>query len=116
MFLISHRQEIRADLKALTKKLKMKQLRMCNKRKECFSSEKGCITPLSLYNNTQGDVTFVVDKALLDMPSLRICAGCDDPRDHSQHRVIDITPAQLLALVKESGGPEPIVLDFDEKQ
>ena len=46
----------------------------------------GCVTILALYNDTAAKVTPVIDKALMEMEALTICAGCDDPRDHSQVR------------------------------
>ena len=72
---------------------------------KCFCSEKGCITPLCLYNNTLGDVTLAIEESLLSEESLTICAGCENPTDHSQHNVVKITPNQLLSLYN---GPKHI--------
>ena len=36
-------------------------------------------------------------------------AGCEDPLDHSQHNVVDIAPAQLDELLKESGHFDDVI-------
>jgi len=103
----------RLDLKKLAKQLKVKQLRMA-KDKSCMCLETaGCITPLQLYNDTAGQCLQVIDKALLDLKSLRMCAGCDNARDHSQHNVVDISPSEIMTMLKESSHKEPVVLEFD---
>lgn len=113
MFLVSTRQSIHLNMKELEKKLKVKGLRMASTRKDEFCSTCGCITPLSLFNNSQGSVTPVFDKGLFGLSTLRVCAGCTNPTDHSQHNIVDITPKQLLQLLKESNTPKCIEIECE---
>lgn len=115
LYLISMRQGVQADLKKLAKGIEgVKEFRMSSGGKEQFCVESGCITLCSLYNNVQGTVTPVIDSGLLNSTEkLRICAGCSDALDHSQHNVVDITMKQLQELMKVSSTPEPIVVDME---
>ncbi len=112
LIMISARQEADIDLKEVAKQCKVKEVRLTQSSKEAFCQERGCITLLSLYNNTQGDVLPAIDKKLLAMPSLKICAGCDDPLNHAQHNVVDVKPQLLLELLKETGHVEPVQLEL----
>jgi len=114
MFLITALQDTKIDLKKLTKELGMKQLRMMRMDDAKNSSyvRRGCITALSLYNDVSAQITPVWDSKLLDQAMLRICAGCEDPSDHSQHNVVDIPLAKLQQLMSESGHSEIIFSDF----
>ena len=38
-----------------------------------------------------------------------VLTGCEDPLDHSQHNVVDIAPAQLDVLLKESGHFDDVI-------
>ena len=57
-------------------------------------------------------VEAVWDSAITALPSLRICAGCADPKNHSQHNVVDITFADLLRIVKTGGRSDPKIVDI----
>ena len=57
-------------------------------------------------------VEAVWDSALASTPTWRVCAGCTNPKDHSQHKVVDIAVADLLKIVKAGGRPEPRVADI----
>ena len=106
MYMITARQSAKINLKALTKELKCKQLRMAGAKdtKPALCIESGCMTLLSLYSDVQAKIIPVIDETLLARDgTLRMCAGCSDARDHSQHMVVDITPALLLQLIAESG-------------
>eukprot|EP00941_MAST-03F_sp_MAST-3F-sp1_P002791 g2791.t1 len=117
MFLITAKQSSKIDLKTLTKTLGMKQLRMMrlDDKKNYTFIRKGCITSLSLYNDVTADITPVFDSKLFELNSLRICAGCEDPADHSQHNVVDVTMEQILTLLAESGHAAPIQVDLQEE-
>lgn len=73
---------------------------------------KGCITALSLVNDTANKVTPVWDSAILSLPTIRVCVGCEDPKNHSQHSVIDIAPADFLKFASSNGraGPKLVTL------
>jgi hypothetical protein len=118
MFMIAARQSAKIDLKAITKELKMKQLRMAGAKdtKPTTCVEAGCMTLLTLYSDVQAKIIAVVDETLLsgDAP-LRMCAGCADALDHSQHMVVDITPAQLRVLLAESGH-EVVTMAFPDAE
>jgi len=64
--------------------------------------EKGCITALTM--TAAGDkATLAIDESLLSLPTLLLCAGCNDPLDHSQHNVVELSPTALLELLAEAG-------------
>lgn len=46
----------------------------------------------------------------MELPSVRVCAGCADPKDHSQHNMINISPAELLKVAVTGGRPEPKIV------
>ena len=106
----------RVDLKQTTKLLGMKQLRMAGAKdlKATLGVERGCVTALSVVNDSQCVVTSVVDAALLaeGAPPLRMCTGCDDAQDHSQHVISQQDGASLVRFL-ENCGHAPVVLDFD---
>eukprot|EP00516_Mucochytrium_quahogii_P005783 CAMPEP_0203762872 /NCGR_PEP_ID=MMETSP0098-20131031/15659_1 /ASSEMBLY_ACC=CAM_ASM_000208 /TAXON_ID=96639 /ORGANISM=" , Strain NY0313808BC1" /LENGTH=552 /DNA_ID=CAMNT_0050657453 /DNA_START=148 /DNA_END=1806 /DNA_ORIENTATION=- len=113
LYLVSMRQSVDANLKDIAKKLGAKEVRFASNSAECMCLEKGCITLLSLYNNVQGDVTPAIDTQLFSgNQPLRMCAGCDDPLNHLQHNIVDITPDQLKTLLAESGTPPTIPLEL----
>ena len=115
LFLIATRQSVNVDLKKIAKAVDgVKEFRMSSDMKSAFSVDSGCITLLSLYNNVQGTVTPIIDSALwTSTEKLRICSGCSDALDHSQHNVVDIAMQQVKDLMKASNTPEPIILDME---
>uniref|UniRef100_A0A7S3PPT1 YbaK/aminoacyl-tRNA synthetase-associated domain-containing protein n=1 Tax=Aplanochytrium stocchinoi TaxID=215587 RepID=A0A7S3PPT1_9STRA len=114
LYLIATRQSVNANLKDLAKKLNAKELRLARSSKECLCIDNGCITLLSLYNNS-GEVVPVIDSKLLTDggQKLRICSGCTNPQDHSQHNVVDVTAAVVKDILKESNTSGPIYIDFE---
>ena len=69
---------------------------MCSDRVGAFKTEFGCITCLSLfYDEADVPVQWVVDEQLLKTETWRVCAGCKDPLDHTQHNTTDISLDQL---------------------
>jgi len=111
-YLVCVKQDREANMKAIEKKLGAKDMRLASGAKECFSHEMGCITLLSAVNNVQRDVQLVIDEQIMEMPLIRVCAGCKDPLDHSQHMVVDLTPVQLKQLYAENGVPMTLI-NFD---
>lgn len=105
------KQSTHVDLKKLAKTLKVKSLRMARDR-SCMCSSSGCITLLSLYNDTAAQCVPVIENSLMKEKTLRICAGCKDPLDHSQHNVVDIAPSEVTKLLSESGHADVRLMDF----
>ncbi|GBG30022.1 Prolyl-tRNA synthetase associated domain-containing protein 1 [Hondaea fermentalgiana] len=114
-YMVSMRQSVEINLKALASLLGAREVRFSSSTKESFCQEKGCMSLLSLYNNTQGDVIPAIDAKLFEEnPVIRVCVGCDDPLKHDQHNVADV-PAELIKkLLAESNHCEPIYLDLEE--
>ena len=84
-----------------------------------FGFSEGCITSLSLLNiesKNKKELNFewVLDNGVLLEPNkvITICAGCMDPKDHTQHHVVDITPQLLLNLINQHSNIDPILFDF----
>ena len=57
------------------------------------------------YLETRQCVTYV----LMLKHCMLVPIGCEDPKDHSQHNVVDISPAQLDVLLKESGHFDDVI-------
>jgi hypothetical protein len=79
--------------------------------KEVFGEHSGCITPLTLIKDPVGTVSWVLDEALVEDGTLKICTGCGNPLDHSQHQVVDIPHTQLLEILSDSGH-SPVMTSF----
>mmetsp|Transcript_11275 Transcript_11275/g.13666 ORF Transcript_11275/g.13666 Transcript_11275/m.13666 type:complete len:391 (+) Transcript_11275:159-1331(+) len=113
LFLVATRQSINVNLKSLSKQLKVKELRLARSSKECLCIDKSCLSLLSLWNNS-GAVVPVIDSKLFDGENiLRICSGCKDPLDHSQHNMVDVTPSMIKQILTESNTPTPIYVDLE---
>lgn len=120
VYMLTIPQQNSINLKALAKTLKEKELRLLDmkKRDDLLCQTKGCFTLLSLYGNKEGKVKSVIHTDLFDEgaendeQSLRICCGCDDPLDHTQHRIADVKIKHVKQLVKESNTEPPIYLAF----
>jgi len=112
LFLVTMAQAVKAKMNDISALIGAKQVRMADPKatQQALSVHRpSCITALSLYNNTSTSVEWYVDEEVLAMDTLRICAGCNDPLDHSQHMIVDIKTADLLAMLAESGHiPKPI--------
>jgi hypothetical protein len=59
-------------------------------------------------------VEAVWDSALVSSPDAlwRICTGCTNPKDHSQHRVVGIPLGALLQIVRAGGRADPRTVDL----
>ena len=108
-FLVTLRQDRELNLSALAKLVGTKEVRFAapEDTKALLGSTAGCITPLWLINDPEGKVQAVWDSAVLEGGKLRICAGCADPKDHTQHNVVDIAPADLQRIAQSGTRPEP---------
>mmetsp|Transcript_2662 Transcript_2662/g.6248 ORF Transcript_2662/g.6248 Transcript_2662/m.6248 type:complete len:585 (+) Transcript_2662:116-1870(+) len=114
-YMIALRQSVDINLKALAKMLGAREVRMSSSTKDAFCHEKGCMTLLSLYNNVKGDVIPVIDDKLFEeCPVLRVCTGCEDPLDHSQHMIADVPADLVKKLLAESNHPAPIYINVEE--
>ena len=117
LYLICLAQSRNVDLKTIGEKIGAKNLRLAGPAdiETAICLVHGCITPLWLYNNPQGTVTLVVDSLLLATPDkpLVVCVGCESPKDHSQHRVVEVSMNQMLSIAKEASGKEHVVLQLD---
>jgi len=118
LYLVCLAQSRRVDMKTIGDKLGAKNLRLAGPAdiETAICLVHGCITPLWLYNNPQASVQLVVDAELLKTPDkpLVVCVGCGDAKDHAQHRVVDVSIAQMLGIAKEGQrGKAHVVLELD---
>jgi hypothetical protein len=117
LYMVCLRQDRQIDLKTLGDKLGAQgALRLAGPAdvETAIALTRGCITPLSLYNNSQASVIPVFDSALMAEPAktLVICAGCDDPHNHPNHNCVQISVNEMLQLINEAGKREHIVLEL----
>lgn len=119
VYMITMLQKTKADLKSLAKLLNEKEIRFVDisnkKYKDLVCQEKGCLTMLTLLGNKVGKVQLVVQEELWNSEPntcLRICAGCNDPLDHSQHNIVDVSLGTLKVLLNQSNTQKPTVLEF----
>ena len=105
-FMLTTLSTTKPNLKQLAATLGVKELRMAQPKDmaRLLHVERGCVTALTTLMDTAGEVTSVLDAGLLaSTQPLRMCAGCNDALDHSQHN-ISLTPvATLLSLLETSG-------------
>ncbi|KAH9257874.1 hypothetical protein BASA81_003893 [Batrachochytrium salamandrivorans] len=116
LYLVSMPQATQVDLKQLGEKLGGGAVRLAGPAdvETAIALTKGCITPMWLFNNVQGNVVPVFDAKLMAEPdrALVICAGCDSALDHTQHNVVHISINQILQLVNEGAAREHITVDL----
>ena len=112
LYLVTMRQSVTLNLKELAASLGCKEVRFATNTAETFGIERGCLTLLSLLNNPAGKVIPVVDSLLFTAPSLRVCCGCNDHLDHSQHNIVDISPDQIQTLLKGTATPPIVFVDM----
>merc|ERR1712012_123258 len=66
---------------------------------------------MSVILDTSNAVTSVLDSRLLQPGTcIRMCTGCADALDHSQHEISEQGPESLLALLESCGHP-PMIFD-----
>jgi hypothetical protein len=82
----------------------VKQLRMAGAKdmKSALGCEYGCVTAMSVVNDWECKVTSVLDSRLKDRP-LRMCTGCADALDHTQHHISEQDYASLLNFLNGCG-------------
>ena len=112
MFLVTTCTDAEMNTKELGKMLNLEgkvNLRLADETLllDKLGCKKGCVGPLSIMNNTDKDVTLVLDEELLNMSKV-----------HSHPLRNDVStallPADLLKFIKEMG-VEPTVLSFPKK-
>ena len=112
MFLVTTCTDAEMNTKELGKMLNLEgkvNLRLADETLllDKLGCKKGCVGPLSMMNNTDKDVTLVLDEELLNMSKV-----------HSHPLRNDVStallPADLLKFIKEMG-VEPTVLSFPKK-
>ena len=100
-------------LKMLSKAVGVKELRMAGAKdmKAALGLEKGCVTAMSVVNDVACKVTSVVDKRCLG-GTFRMCTGCDDPKDHTQHHISEQDTESLMAFLAACGHT-PLIYDHE---
>lgn len=113
-FMLTTRSSIKPNLKELAKVVKVKELRLAQPKDmlALLHVEKGCVTAMTPIMDKAGTVTSLLDDGLFAATHLRMCAGCNDALDHSQHNISMCPPATLKKLLQESGH-DPVLLNFD---
>jgi hypothetical protein len=83
----------------------VKQLRMAGPKdmKAALGIEKGCVTAMSVVNDCECKVTSVLDSRLEKRSKLRMCTGCNDPLDHSQHHISEQEYPSLINFLTKCG-------------
>jgi len=117
LYMVCLRQDREIDLAALGEKLKCTgNLRLAGPAdvETSIALTRGCLTPLSLYNNPQNSVIPVFDSVLLeDMDKkMVICAGCDDPHNHVDHNCVEVSMNQILQIINEGCKREYVRLEI----
>ena len=112
MFLVTTCTDAEMNTKELGKMLKLEgkvNLRLADETLllDKLGCKKGCVGPLSIMNNTDKDVTLVLDEALLSMSKVHSHPLRNDASTA-------LLPADLLKFIKEMG-VEPTVLSFPKK-
>jgi hypothetical protein len=111
-FMITSRPGVKVDLKKVAKQIGAKELRIAQDKAALgFTSDyTGCLTAMSVLGDREGAVASVLDKQILDLGNdCRMCSGCDDFRDHTQHHISSVPPAMLLQMLEDSGHPPKLV-------
>jgi len=112
MFLVTTATDAEMNTKALGKALKLEgkvNLRLASEDilVEKLGCKKGCVGPLSIMNNSDKDVTLVLDEALLSKSKVHSHPLRNDAS-------VALVPSDLLKFLKEIG-VEPTILDFPKK-
>ncbi|KAF4660017.1 hypothetical protein FOL47_007352 [Perkinsus chesapeaki] len=103
LFLVTLAQSESISLKELAKNLGAKEVRFAGGEQaaNCLKSERGCITCLSLYYDENNRVQWVVSTKVLNLDKVCVCAGCLDPKDHTQHNVVTMTLQQISEVIPQ---------------
>jgi nucleoside-diphosphate kinase len=112
-FMLTTRSSVKPDLKALAKVVGVKELRLASPAdvSSILHIEKGCVTAMTSVMDKDCKVTCCLDEGLMEATNLRMCAGCNDALDHSQHN-ISLCPSAELRKLLEDSGHNPLMLDF----
>ena len=101
------------SLKILSKAFGVKELRMAGAKdmKNALGCEKGCVTAMSVVNDCECKVTSVLDVRLVGR-QLRMCTGCSDALDHTQHHISEQNHDSLMLFLNECGH-SPLMFDSE---
>ncbi|WP_416897565.1 MAG: prolyl-tRNA synthetase associated domain-containing protein [Minwuia sp.] len=108
LWLVVCLEDRRVDLKALRKRLGAPQFSFGKPDLliEVLGIEPGSVTPFSLINDTEGRVTAVFDKGMLELSPLNFHPLKNDA-------TTQITPQDLLKFARATGH-EPVISEIDE--
>ena len=108
LWLVVCLEDRQVDLKALRKRLGAAQLSFGKAELliEKLGIEPGSVTPFSVINDTDGEVTLVLDRQMLDMEPLNFHPLKDAA-------TTQIAPADLIALARATGH-DPVISEIDE--
>ena len=100
-------------LKMLSKALGMKELRMAGAKdmEAALGLERGCVTAISVVNDVECKITSVLDKRCIGTV-FRMCTGCNDPKDHTQHHISEQSTESLMAFL-DACGHAPLIYDHE---
>ena len=112
LFLVTAATDAAVNTKELGKMLGLQgktNLRMADEAilLEKLGCKKGCVGPLSMMNNADGDVTLVVDESLLKLSKVHSHPLRNDAST-------SMVPSDLIRFLKEVG-VEPTLLEFGKK-
>ena len=79
--------------------------------KAALGLEKGCVTAMSVVNDVACKITSVIDKRCIG-GNFRMCSGCNDPKDHTQHHISEQSTESLMAFL-EACGHAPMIFDHE---
>lgn len=108
LWLVVCLEDRQVDLKALRKRLGAAQLSFGKAELliEKLGIEPGSVTPFSVINDTDGEVTLVLDRQMLDMEPLNFHPLKNDA-------TTQIAPADLIAFARATGH-DPVISEIDE--
>lgn len=108
LWLVVCLEDRQVDLKVLRKRLGAAQLSFGKAELliEKLGIEPGSVTPFSVINDTDGEVTLVLDRQMLDMEPLNFHPLKNDA-------TTQIAPADLIAFARATGH-DPVISEIDE--
>lgn len=108
LFLVTVSSDRVVDTKLLGKKMNMGKMNLRFASEDVLMEKlrvaQGSVTPLAVMNDTAGDVTLVLDQALIDTDLINCHPLQND-------KTVSLTPDALLAFVRHYNH-EPVVIDF----
>eukprot|EP00927_Polykrikos_kofoidii_P016970 TRINITY_DN17705_c0_g1_i1.p1 TRINITY_DN17705_c0_g1~~TRINITY_DN17705_c0_g1_i1.p1 ORF type:complete len:488 (-),score=77.75 TRINITY_DN17705_c0_g1_i1:232-1695(-) len=105
LFMVTSPSGADVSLKSLAAALGVKELRMAgtDDMRTAFGLERGCVTAMSVLTDVKHVVTSVLHSRLREVTRLRMCTGCADALDHSQHHISEQSFASLVSFLDGCG-------------